>query len=191
MAIITDPDWIDPEETTFDVEKPIRSEQGVMLAGNPIAIAQGKPGAPRIRANAMATAVDLPLTVTAADTYSVLLGHGFVGGTTSTNSGSYVVAATLPVLSLTGTVRYVARHAGTSGAANIDLRVMKNGVQVASWTMDSTSYVTRSSDIPVVPGDVIEWQHRGSSTSTSNFLFREPTASNGYFQFTPMGVYVP
>ena len=47
MAIITDPDWIDPEETTFDVEKPIRSEQGVMLAGNPIAIALGKPGAPR------------------------------------------------------------------------------------------------------------------------------------------------
>jgi hypothetical protein len=47
MAIITDPDWIDPEETTFDVGKPIRSEQGVMLAGNPIAIAMGKPGAPR------------------------------------------------------------------------------------------------------------------------------------------------
>ena len=53
MAIITDPDWIDPEETTFDVEKPIRSEQGVMLAGNPIAIAQGKPGAPKIQGKAL------------------------------------------------------------------------------------------------------------------------------------------
>jgi len=191
MAIITDPDWIDPEETTFDVEKPIRSEQGVMLAGNPIAIAMGKPGAPRVRGNAMATAADLPLTVTAADTYSVLLGHGFVGGATSTNSESYVVAATLPVLSLTGTVRYVARHAVTMIVANIDLRVMKNGVQVASWTTDSTSYVTRSSDIPVVPGDVIEWQHRGRLLTTSNFLFRDPTASNGYFERTAIGVEVP
>ncbi len=54
MAIITDPDWIDPEETTFDVEKPIRSEQGIMLAGNPIAIALGKPGAPRIVPGALA-----------------------------------------------------------------------------------------------------------------------------------------
>jgi len=53
MAIITDPDWIDPEETTFDVEKPIRSEQGVMLAGNPIAIALGKPGAPQVAGKAL------------------------------------------------------------------------------------------------------------------------------------------
>ena len=53
MAIITDPDWIDPEETTFDVEKPIRSEQGVMLAGNPIAIALGKPGAPKVEGKAL------------------------------------------------------------------------------------------------------------------------------------------
>jgi hypothetical protein len=53
MAIITDPDWIDPDEATFDVEKPIRSEQGVMLASNPIAIAQGKPGAPKVKGRAL------------------------------------------------------------------------------------------------------------------------------------------
>ena len=53
MAIITDPDWIDPEETTFDVEKPIRSEQGVMLAGNVIAAFQGKPGAPKLQGKAL------------------------------------------------------------------------------------------------------------------------------------------
>jgi hypothetical protein len=53
MAIITDPDWIDPEETTFDVEKPIRSEQGIMLAGNVIAAFQGKPGAPKLQGKAL------------------------------------------------------------------------------------------------------------------------------------------
>lgn len=44
---LTDPDWIDPIESTFDPGKAVRSDQGVMLAGNPIAIALGKPGAPR------------------------------------------------------------------------------------------------------------------------------------------------
>ena len=43
---ILDPDWIPPIEMTFDVEKPIRSEQGLQLAGNPIAALQGKPGSP-------------------------------------------------------------------------------------------------------------------------------------------------
>jgi hypothetical protein len=48
---ITNPDWIPPIEMTFDVGKPIRSEQGVQIAGNPIAIAQGADGAPRVRGN--------------------------------------------------------------------------------------------------------------------------------------------
>ena len=42
------PAWIDPIEATFDEGKPIRSEQGLMLAGNPIAIAQGAAGSPKI-----------------------------------------------------------------------------------------------------------------------------------------------
>ena len=45
---ITNPDWVPPIEMTFDVKRPIRSEQGLMLAGNPIAIAGGAPGAPII-----------------------------------------------------------------------------------------------------------------------------------------------
>lgn len=41
-----DPSWIQPIEMTFDEGKPIRSEQGLMLAGNPIACAFGKDNAP-------------------------------------------------------------------------------------------------------------------------------------------------
>lgn len=43
---LTNPDWIPPIEATFDPDKPIRSEQGIMLAGNPIAARQAKTGAP-------------------------------------------------------------------------------------------------------------------------------------------------
>jgi hypothetical protein len=46
---IVNPDWVAPIEMTFDEGKPIRSEQGLMLAGNPIAITLGKPNAPRNR----------------------------------------------------------------------------------------------------------------------------------------------
>ena len=52
MTIIT-PDWVPPIETTFDVEKPIRAEQGLMLAGNPIAMANGASGAPRVQPQAI------------------------------------------------------------------------------------------------------------------------------------------
>ena len=50
---IINPDWVPPVESTFDVKKPIRSEQGLILAGNPIAIAEGAPGAPRIVPDAL------------------------------------------------------------------------------------------------------------------------------------------
>jgi len=49
MSLIN-PDWIDPIESTFDEGRPIRQEQGLMLAGNPIAMAPGKPGAPIVEA---------------------------------------------------------------------------------------------------------------------------------------------
>lgn len=42
----TNPAWVDPIEATFDEGKPVRSGQGLLLAGNPIAIAQGATGAP-------------------------------------------------------------------------------------------------------------------------------------------------
>jgi hypothetical protein len=48
---ITDPDWTDPIEATFDPGKAIRSEQGLMLAGNTIAMALMKTGSPVILAN--------------------------------------------------------------------------------------------------------------------------------------------
>ena len=53
--VITNPDWVPPIEMTFDVEKPIRSEQGLMLAGNTIAMGLGKPGAQRIEDAALST----------------------------------------------------------------------------------------------------------------------------------------
>ena len=60
-----DPDWVPPIEMNFDVEKPIRSEQGFLLAGNPIAIANGKPGAPRIqRAAVQDGAINAPKLAT-------------------------------------------------------------------------------------------------------------------------------
>ena len=46
MTIINPP-WVPPIEATFDEGKPIRSQQGLALAGNPIAMAEGASGAPR------------------------------------------------------------------------------------------------------------------------------------------------
>lgn len=51
--VIVNPDWVPPIEITFDEGKPIRSEQGLMLAGNPIAAFLGKPGAVRLLLSAL------------------------------------------------------------------------------------------------------------------------------------------
>jgi hypothetical protein len=45
----TDPDWTPLLEMTFEPEQPIRSEQGVALYGNPVALINGKLGAPIIQ----------------------------------------------------------------------------------------------------------------------------------------------
>lgn len=117
--VITNPDYVAPDETTFDVEKPIRSEQGLMLAGNPIAIALGKSGAPRI--------VDAAL-----DTTATTAGNTWVRNRTATSAvgavGTYAM------------LRYVLSGALSPGATadGADLRYSSaggtGGVVAASGT---------------------------------------------------------
>lgn len=90
---LTDPDWIDPIESTFDPGKAIRSDQGLMMAGNLIALALAKPGAPRIvpaaidnwLARVELTTATTPVAVTGIDTATMVQCVGsFENGTGDT-----------------------------------------------------------------------------------------------------------
>jgi hypothetical protein len=153
---ITDPDWVTPIEITFDEGKPIRAEQGLMLAGNPIAIALGKPGAPRVYGRAAGPrplqAQLLPLTgltVGAIEVSNLHYAGAFVNITNSTGSGGVITNVLL-----SGTVRFAALHSGFASNSNLNLN--KNGVSVASFVGTATN-VTRNVDVAIAPGDVFEW----------------------------------
>ena len=145
MAIITDPDWIDPEETTFDVEKPIRSEQGVMLAGNVIAAFQGKPGAPGLNFKAIEQlAAGDAVRVSYDDEAGVISGAGVWPDA----DGVLLVQR--------GTVRVSFEARGHSSAEFEVIRI-RDGSETVVHTVDPTgSYALYEVDVAVMPGDAIK-----------------------------------
>lgn len=201
-------DWTNIADATLEPGKPIRAIDARALRENPIAIAEGAPGAPRIdgaqgpviETNAVTnrnliglhaarlTDPAIPvLTVTASDDFPIGLAASNVAGTTQTSSSSFVLAWTTTIIRVTGTVRFKAAHYSSvnesGNTATSEMRVLKNGVVINTWTTSSASDVVRSQDIAVVPGDIITWQHRRSSGSVTNLLLfwpRSDTASNGY-----------
>ena len=167
--------------TQIEPEAPITSELMTLLRDNPLAIREGDPTAPKILGLAAATNDEVEvLTVTAADTYILGVTNDVTVGNLQHNSTSYQTARTIDIVAATGTVRFYASHRILSSGQST-LRVLKNGTSVASWTTTSTSFVERSSDISVVPGDQITWEHRsGSVFDTVAVTNLYEAASNGY-----------
>ena len=167
----------------IDQDSPITQPLMTALRDNPIAITEGATGAPRILGLAAATIEEVPvLTVSAADTYSIGAAEGLVTGIIQTQSSSYVTAYTINVESITGSARFKASHRNLiSGGNTVDLRLLKNGSVVASWTTSSTTSVERSADVSVVSGDILIWEHKVTSSGAVSFVSpQSTTATNGY-----------
>jgi hypothetical protein len=175
--------WTTLPDATLEPGKPIRSIDVLALRDNPVAIAEGEIGAPRTWGKAAKRLSTYPvLTVSAADTHVADIGAGLVLGAAVTIPTTNVVAATYTLLLYTGSIRFKATHAGSTGdfgSVQSILTLFKNGTQVTSFS--TVSPASRVVDVAIVPGDVIEWRHRtnvGLGPSTvSNIV---ATASNAY-----------
>lgn len=178
MVTITNPDWVPPIEETFDEGKPIRSLQGLMLAGNPVAMGLGKPGAARILGRALMSDPNMvtdgfTIDVSAADTYQLENGAGwdealsssFSGDTYQTASESFVTAETLTNYAYTGTLRFKATYKSTGTGRAIYVRLLLNGSVVNSWSANGTSTYTASQDVSIAPEDVVVWQFRAENST--------------------------
>lgn len=151
---IIDPDWVPPIEMTFDIEKPIRSQQGLMMAGNPIAMAAGKPGAPRVQADAMQGSV-------AGDT--LLFGTGGVGRVfDSPVGGSIEIPQATFRAFTTCEVRFYFELATSTGGVTATGTVRKNGISVLTQTRTLTSFAPYTVDISLVAGDMVEFEMAGT-----------------------------
>lgn len=156
---IVNPDWVPPIETTFDEGKPIRSEQGLMLAGNPIAMAQGKPGAPKIQ---LAFTLD---DLVAGDTVR------WREDVTKTGATDEAVTAFGIGFMQEGTVRFTFEHRviGAGVGTTTELRRWRNGVVTAVGTYNNTtSFQSQSEDITIVRGDYYELVNTPDSGNLSS-----------------------
>jgi len=134
--------------------EPWTSGKALAIYENPTAIAEGAVGAPRISGLALIipsrVAADVPvLTVTASTAF--ILGVGAPSLALSGRSGLFERISQTTLNNFTGTVR---ARAITTGNASL-ARFLKNAVVVDTFSTPGT----RTFDISVVPGDIIELQY--------------------------------
>lgn len=73
---------------------------------------------------------------------------------------------------LPGTVRCALEHRARSSDLTAYVRVLKNGSVVREWNTNSTTFVARSVDVDVSPGDVITFQQRFSGNAVIGSSWR-------------------
>ena len=156
-------------DANLEPEKPGRAIDALALRDNPIAIAEGAAGAPRIQTPALAppTAGTAHIirrvqeaTISAAtDVYPNPNNHDRF-------SHEHHLGVTVLV---PGVITAYAEHRKSGGFASdsMSLRVLKNGSLVQEWTTSTTTstFIQRQVDISVDVGDVVIFQQRRSGGS--------------------------
>lgn len=121
------------------------------LRDNPIAIAEGQPGAPRISLLALE-----PILI--GDTIRVAADGSVRSGSNTPNTALSVAFCQW------GEVRITFRYQRSSGpSGNITASVMRNGAVLNSWVSAATSWQDASIDVSVSPGDVVSVRVQGTS----------------------------
>lgn len=166
-------DWTDPPYAALTAGKKWTDEKAAAAFENPVALAEGAPDAPRIVGAAIQRIADLPaIAITASDNVTAEELADSVVGTLSTTSSSYVAARTWTMARATGTsVRVRLSHQrAVSENGNSQVRVVKNGVEVQSWSTTTETPQARTVDVSFVQNDVIEIQHRVQSGASGSIV---------------------
>ena len=164
------------------------------LRDNPVAIAQGAAGAPRLYGLAAVpdskrTELDV-LLLTASD--AATLGSLHYSGNFSsltTSSSTFQSAGTITSVLMTGSIRLQATQQATpTNDLNntCEIRLLKNGSVVQTFSLTAqagtgTNSRTRNVDVSVAIGDTFEWRvRRTSSSGSSSILNQLVRANDGY-----------
>ena len=161
--------WTAIPDASLDPGKPARSIDAKALRDNPIAIAEGATGAPKVRTAALQPPV-------AGATYLILnlrgnlglgtINTGYLTADFGTDPSSPEARRGFTVL-VGGVIRCSVDHWIANAVTSSYVRVLKNGVQVQEFSTNSTAPVTQTVDVTVESGDRIEFQQRtGSATYT-------------------------
>jgi hypothetical protein len=163
-------DWTTIPDSSLEPGKPIRAIDGLALRDNPIAIAQGAVGAPRIATAALfpPSAGDAHIIMRLqeeeisgafANYQSVFLHNRF------SHSSHLGVTVLVP-----GVIRCSLRHRVVQIGDPSEVRVLRNGAVVQTWSTLSTANQTRVVDVAVNVGDAIIFQQRTSTVNQPNLV---------------------
>ena len=153
-------------DATIETGKPIKATTGRALRDNPIAIAEGAVGAPRILPGALeppaagdVRCIPLQIGMAATRETSYRGQMQSVVGTLGSHYGFVSIVS--------GVVRIKLEHRGVTSGEDSIVRVLRNGTQLQEWTTPSgTSFVSRSLDVSIEPSDIIEIQQKSTASDT-------------------------
>lgn len=151
--------WTTIPDSSLEPGKPIRSIDALALRDNPVAIAEGSSGAPRVLLAALET-------LSVGSTIRSRLDQTF-----SNDTSTYIVVNTWGFIQ-SGSVTITFEHKQSiSGTATCNAQVARsrNGTVtvLSTFSVGSTTFTARSLDVSVIPGDTIIVQHNSVSSLTS------------------------
>ena len=152
-------DYTDISDSAVDPDAPLTSELAYAWRDNPIAIAEGALGAPRIAIGALQRITagdsirsrnDAVQSVETTDVTASLLGLGF----------AFMQA---------GSIRVSFSHSGTGSNAFVER--LRNGVATTIASFANTlSLVSRTVDVSVLPGDYVTINNTDGGTGTNQVI---------------------
>lgn len=144
-------DWTTIADSQVDPKAPVTSELMAALRDNPIAIAEGATGAPRIWLPAFER-LEVGSEVRSRDDAESAGASSYVG-----HSFNFIQH---------GTIRVTFQHRAANSRDSAVVYRTRAGSKtpVASYT-NTTSYVTRTVDVPVIPGDRVSIEYVGSNNN--------------------------
>jgi len=135
--------WTTLLNAIFLVGKPITSASGLALRDNPISIAEGAPGAPRIHIGALQRLVAGNQVRSRLDTIR----------SASSGSNTVVVSTSFSFLQ-SGSIRLTFEHSSTGGSTEV-VRLRGGALTVLSSFGNPGTLTARTLDVPVLPGDTV------------------------------------
>jgi hypothetical protein len=121
----------------------------------------------------------LPVVTVAAGAVLSAQGQGAVTGTTATTSSTNVVAYTFTIRSYSGSLRFSVSQQNAGAGGTSIAEIYKNNVLVQAYTL-TTGTATRTNDVTVAVGDVIEWRHRATGAGDSRLTNATVGADDPY-----------
>lgn len=172
--------WTNLINAIFLPGRPVLGSIGVALRDNPIALAEGAPGAPRIWGRAAKPISEMPVVAISASPPTHRLTYGLGGDTSSSDmeisasSGEQTVRENT-IQNFTGSVLLsFSQSASGSSGSWWRARIYKNDVLVVTWDRYwDQSPTLRTVEISVVPGDVIKWTSQRQAVNPIGY-FRNP-----------------